>query len=298
MTIARTSFFVSSLLAVASCGGGADSTSDAGHTRFVKGVAPRTATALVAIADDGRTWTTDVSPDGRFTLPIHTHRPVDVFVLDDGRAKVLVFPAHRGELAYVSRLPDYDGTVDVKTIASCDCDGDNVEAETTPEQNPLEQIDSDGDGIVDSDDTDTPCDSGCTDAACTPTDSCGAGGAPSGGADGTTCGAGGTPSGAGDSSCGAGGTSSGNDACGAGSGTPGTGGGGGSCDDGSCEGESGDEGSGDHGHGHHHKVWICHATGSATNPYVELHVSENALAAHRNHQNGQDIIPAPDGGCP
>lgn len=46
------------------------------------------------------------------------------------------------------------------------------------------------------------------------------------------------------------------------------------------------------------KVTICHATGSAKNPYVTISVSENALAAHAEHQDARDIIPAPAAGCP
>jgi hypothetical protein len=46
------------------------------------------------------------------------------------------------------------------------------------------------------------------------------------------------------------------------------------------------------------KTTICHATGSATNPYVTITISNNALPAHRRHQDGRDIIPAPAGGCP
>jgi hypothetical protein len=46
------------------------------------------------------------------------------------------------------------------------------------------------------------------------------------------------------------------------------------------------------------KVTICHATGSATNPYVIITIDESALPAHRNHQEGEDIIPAPAAGCP
>lgn len=44
-----------------------------------------------------------------------------------------------------------------------------------------------------------------------------------------------------------------------------------------------------------YKTTICHKTGSAKNPYVEITVSNNALPAHQKHG---DIIPAPPGGCP
>ncbi|MDQ5867741.1 MAG: hypothetical protein M3390_18755, partial [Chloroflexota bacterium] len=46
------------------------------------------------------------------------------------------------------------------------------------------------------------------------------------------------------------------------------------------------------------KINICHATGSETNPYVMIEISENAIPAHQDHQEGEDIIPAPDEGCP
>jgi hypothetical protein len=57
-------------------------------------------------------------------------------------------------------------------------------------------------------------------------------------------------------------------------------------------------GGGGGGGGGGDKVTICHATHSDTNPYVEITISVNALAAHRSHQDGEDIIPAPAGGCP
>ena len=45
------------------------------------------------------------------------------------------------------------------------------------------------------------------------------------------------------------------------------------------------------------KITLCHATGSATNPYVEITVSvAGATHGHANHPG--DIIPAPTGGCP
>ncbi len=46
------------------------------------------------------------------------------------------------------------------------------------------------------------------------------------------------------------------------------------------------------------KTTICHATESATNPYVEITISNDALEAHRRHQDGRDLIPAPITGCP
>ncbi len=44
------------------------------------------------------------------------------------------------------------------------------------------------------------------------------------------------------------------------------------------------------------KITICHATHSASNPYVEITVSVNGLNGHGEHPD--DIIPAPAGGCP
>jgi len=44
------------------------------------------------------------------------------------------------------------------------------------------------------------------------------------------------------------------------------------------------------------KITLCHATGSATNPYVEITISYNGLHGHEDHAG--DIIPAPAGGCP
>jgi hypothetical protein len=44
------------------------------------------------------------------------------------------------------------------------------------------------------------------------------------------------------------------------------------------------------------KLTICHATGSATNPYNEITIDFNGLQGHGKHTG--DLIPAPEGGCP
>lgn len=45
------------------------------------------------------------------------------------------------------------------------------------------------------------------------------------------------------------------------------------------------------------KILICHKTGSAKNPYVQISVANDALKdGHGAHEG--DIIPAPEGGCP
>ncbi|GEM_PF-3426905 len=40
------------------------------------------------------------------------------------------------------------------------------------------------------------------------------------------------------------------------------------------------------------KIGICHATGSASNPFVFIVVDKHAVKAHENHQEGRDIIGA------
>jgi hypothetical protein len=40
--------------------------------------------------------------------------------------------------------------------------------------------------------------------------------------------------------------------------------------------------------GDNHKETICHATGSATNPFVRINVSEHSAKAYRHHQHGED----------
>ena len=58
-----------------------------------------------------------------------------------------------------------------------------------------------------------------------------------------------------------------------------------------------DKNGGNDGAGKADKVTICHRTGSAKNPYVEISVSANATTdGHGTHEG--DLIPAPEGGCP
>jgi hypothetical protein len=47
------------------------------------------------------------------------------------------------------------------------------------------------------------------------------------------------------------------------------------------------------------KTTICHATGSAKNPYVTITTANPAVVhAHERHHDDGDIVPAPAGGCP
>ena len=47
------------------------------------------------------------------------------------------------------------------------------------------------------------------------------------------------------------------------------------------------------------KISICHATGSDSNPYREITISENGLNGHyAQGVHDGDIVPAPAGGCP
>lgn len=56
---------------------------------------------------------------------------------------------------------------------------------------------------------------------------------------------------------------------------------------------------GDKGDDDSKKVSICHATGSESNPYVHITVSENAVNGNGGHASHEgDLIPAPAYGCP
>jgi hypothetical protein len=46
------------------------------------------------------------------------------------------------------------------------------------------------------------------------------------------------------------------------------------------------------------KVTICHATGSASNPFVQITVAAAAADAHRAHQHGEDVVGVDATGCP
>lgn len=48
----------------------------------------------------------------------------------------------------------------------------------------------------------------------------------------------------------------------------------------------------------HDKITICHATHSSSNPYVKITISVSGEEAHKHHQDYEDIIPAPQKGCP
>lgn len=45
------------------------------------------------------------------------------------------------------------------------------------------------------------------------------------------------------------------------------------------------------------KVALCHATGSATNPFVLISVSVNATTQNGHGRHADDVIPVTDGIC-
>ena len=52
------------------------------------------------------------------------------------------------------------------------------------------------------------------------------------------------------------------------------------------------------GRGPSGRTQYCHATHSESNPFVLITTNNNALWAHRRHQDEEDIIPATNGQCP
>lgn len=122
--------------------------------RVLSGETPEGTQAVLAVDTAGRTFRTE-PVNGRFDLVLDTTKAVHVFVIAaDNSPKAMKFKRAAASNDYGSRIPSYTGTVDLRTIQSCDCDADGAEDEVEPESNPLEQIDSDDDGEHDLDDDD------------------------------------------------------------------------------------------------------------------------------------------------
>ncbi|MEK6220852.1 MAG: hypothetical protein N2D54_01220, partial [Chloroflexota bacterium] len=72
-------------------------------------------------------------------------------------------------------------------------------------------------------------------------------------------------------------------------------------DSGKNTGKSGDDDDDDGKQGKgegHTPVSLCHATGSESNPYVEITIDDDGVIHGHEVQHPDDIIPAPNGGCP
>lgn len=289
--------------------------SDGSHARrMLMGTAPPGTSTILVYDHAGGVW--EAYPDlitGNFTLSLPARHVAYLAAVDDGVAKPIVLQDRWGT-PRPARLPPQARSFNTGQLEPCDCNADNQDDEIVAENDALDDPSADDTSAT----TDT-CGEGscaCLEGGCDPVccggeppdgstgvdagpadgddvvdDGCGEGTCAC--AEGTcdaVCCPGGTDEGgdAGDTggdgegeSCGAGGPSG--DACGGGGPSDGSCGGGGSCP---CGDDDGD------------RVTICHATHSESNPYVMISISESAIPAHANHQDGEDIIPAPPEGCP
>lgn len=124
--------------------------------RSVNGAVESGVTAVLGVDLRGSAFRVEPHDDGTFSLPIASDLPVSVFVLSaDGGAQVVRFErstADGADLTHV--IPHHDGAVHLGALSTCDCDHDGADDDVHAEENPLHEIDSDGDGVDDLHDDD------------------------------------------------------------------------------------------------------------------------------------------------
>ena len=135
---------------IAACSS-SSSTSD----RSIQGVAPAGATDIYAIDTQGRSAHADVVT-GEFHVDLEAGAPVVLFFATaDGQVAPLVFSNGHGGTQSV--IPDFSGAVTLGQITIVDgalAKTDSTAPTAASEQNPLETVDSDGDGTADLSDED------------------------------------------------------------------------------------------------------------------------------------------------
>jgi hypothetical protein len=119
------------------CGGGA---------RAVAGKAESGTSAIVALDTKGNTYKVVPNADNTFELKLPTPNVVILFAEKGGELQTVRFAEKIGGDPVASALPDYQGTVQMGQLSTCDCNADGAEDEAAAEESPLEQIDTDGDG--------------------------------------------------------------------------------------------------------------------------------------------------------
>jgi hypothetical protein len=116
--------------------------------RALRGTAPIGSDLILVIDSSGAAFRAIPASDGLFKVSISSNRPVSVFVVDDDVARVLRVPSAPGALPDLTTLPEWRGVIALGQLQLSA--GQSLQADN----NPLDQIDTDGDGSSDLDDDD------------------------------------------------------------------------------------------------------------------------------------------------
>ncbi|MFZ9890102.1 MAG: hypothetical protein ACO3JL_21600, partial [Myxococcota bacterium] len=142
------------LLALCAAGLGCSASELMGNERSLAGIAPTGTTEILVIDTSGTAFRTTPDDDGGFILPIASTRPVTAFLVSPEEVRVLRVAPSPDAMPTQSVLPSWNGQVSTKKLSTCDCNEDGLDDDAAGEENVLAQIDSDGDGVSDLEDTD------------------------------------------------------------------------------------------------------------------------------------------------
>jgi hypothetical protein len=119
----------------------------------ISGVAPAGTQQVLAIDAAGQAFPTTPAADGSFRTSITSTRPISLYVVGDV-VRVLRLAGASGA-ATRTMMPNWSGEVALAQLTPCDCDHDGVDNDVGAQEDPLGQIDTDGDGVPDATDTDS-----------------------------------------------------------------------------------------------------------------------------------------------